>query len=935
MIHRPFGGVHCYRRISDRATRVVVHAFPMSQLSKVAASGYLNSAGAYAMTDGKTAYIGETRRPSRRLSEHAADPAKEFARDVFVIGGCEGAGFDKLLVVDLQYRLTRLALAAGVVNVWKAANPPEPDLTDAERATHDRIATDAMRMLVDAGCRIFEPAVQPPTLAREPASVDEAMTDDVADAADSEPMAIGVSTVPIGSEEFELRYSDLFRPGLLGVGTVRRERRLRGKIGDQRQRGIADEVAPRGSGTGGRAGDDSRRDRPPSPHGGYQLPVDVDRGESRRRRSFRGQVGAARPIAGHAAYLAHVRLTSRRSASALRVSPVRRSTFNTFSPSRCVASKRTRVRLDNPFRTNSIGARPAPGAKEVAHLKQNTEDRETDKPARKTSSKLGAGSADAHSDQPEFEEDDGEVRTVHRPAWLPKSPTELVVGATFDASVPRKLRRRLMGGKALAVIVIVPATTWVKPVAAYVRSTFGNQWRLQARDESDRKRDAAASAEVALDLSKGLCVMGVTVDEKLLPTALRSAADIVIRLAPPDGCALRKAISGFARRSPGKLDRGIAAGLELAEIVAAFRPGQGPGAIVRRLDAARRSHDEPIERVPDLATAVEYGEARTWAMDLAKDIADFKDSKLDWRHLNRGICLHSRNPGLGKSLFSKVVAQACGNAPLISTSAGDWFSHGSGHLHTVVQHFREAVSKANALAAPIAFLAIEEVDAAVPDRSTLSHHARDYFNILVSDILTTFDSTLASDSRIILLASTNQIDRVDPALLRPGRLEKIVEIPLPDAAGALNILSFHLDGEIQDDLSSLGPLLAGRTGADIMYLVRSARRAARHAGRSLTLADIERAVLPIEHIPAARLFRMSVHESAHAVAAVALRIGKVRHVVLQDREDASGETTVDFLDDDLPTRADLEDRIVATLAARTAERLFTGNVSVGSGGHLE
>jgi hypothetical protein len=147
------------------------------------------------------------------LSDHAADPAKEFARDVFVVGGCEGASFDKLLVVDLQYRLTRLALAAGVVNVWKSANPPEPDLTDAERATHDRIAADAMRMLVDAGCRIFEPAVQAPTPAREPAPAEDAMPDDAVDAADCEPMAIGVSTVPIGSEEFELRYSDIFARG--------------------------------------------------------------------------------------------------------------------------------------------------------------------------------------------------------------------------------------------------------------------------------------------------------------------------------------------------------------------------------------------------------------------------------------------------------------------------------------------------------------------------------------------------------------------------------------------------------------------------------------------------------------------------------------------------------------------------------------------------
>jgi hypothetical protein len=216
VVHRPFGGVHGYRRVSDPATRVVVHAFPIAELSKVAAAGYLNTAGAYVMTDGRVAYLGETRRPSRRLTDHAADSAKEFAREIFVVGGCLGAAFEKLLVVDLQFRLTRLALKVGTVTVWKQANPPEPDLSDAERATHDRIAADALRLLHDAGCRIFDPVVAPPV--HPPAPVEEAVPDETADAADSEPISIGVSTVPVGSSEFELRYSDLWARGYWVAG---------------------------------------------------------------------------------------------------------------------------------------------------------------------------------------------------------------------------------------------------------------------------------------------------------------------------------------------------------------------------------------------------------------------------------------------------------------------------------------------------------------------------------------------------------------------------------------------------------------------------------------------------------------------------------------------------------------------------------------------
>jgi hypothetical protein len=211
VIHRPFGGVLGYRRISDRASRVAVHAFHMEELPRLAAAGLLSTPGAYVMTDHRTAYIGESRRPSRRLSEHAADPAKNFARDVFVVGGCEGAAFDKLLAVDLQYRLTHSAVEAGSVTVWKGTNPPEPDLTDAERATHDRIAADALRLLHDAGCRIFHPVIDPGA----PAQPEEALPDD---AADSEPMAIGVSTVPLDSQEFELRYGGLWARGYWAAG---------------------------------------------------------------------------------------------------------------------------------------------------------------------------------------------------------------------------------------------------------------------------------------------------------------------------------------------------------------------------------------------------------------------------------------------------------------------------------------------------------------------------------------------------------------------------------------------------------------------------------------------------------------------------------------------------------------------------------------------
>ncbi|GAA0027243.1 MULTISPECIES: AAA family ATPase [Bradyrhizobium] len=539
------------------------------------------------------------------------------------------------------------------------------------------------------------------------------------------------------------------------------------------------------------------------------------------------------------------------------------------------------------------------------------------------------GPADA---EPGEQEGDAVPTPSRRPRKPRGSATDIVVGAALEAATTVAVRRRLARGQALAVVVIVPGPAWVAPVAAYVKSEFGSRWCFHTRDGTDRKRDDAGSVEAARDLSRGFCVMGVAYDEKLLPASLQSAADIVIHIASPDGTVVRRAITRFVRRSPGELDPQIAAGLDLPEIVAAFRPDQGAKDVVRRLEAARRSHTGSSERVPVLATAVEYGEAQRWGLDLARDIADFRNGKIAWRDVDRGICLHSP-PGFGKSWFARVLAQGCG-VPLVSTSAGSWFANGPGFLDSVVKECRKSHALAVAMAAPVSIWHIDEVDAAVPERANMSDRAQEWWNVLVSDILNIVDSALAArDAKLVVIGSCNNINRVDSALLRPGRLEKVVALDPPDAAGITNILAFHLQGELAgEDLAEVGAVMEGSTPAEVMHMVRTARRAARYAGRGLAIADLVYAAMPHETHPPARLFRMAIHESAHAVILLALAAGTVRHVSLASTGDAGGRTSVLYADDDLATRKAIEDRATVGLAARAAERLFTGSVSTGAGG---
>jgi hypothetical protein len=207
VIHRPFGGTEAYRRLTDRACRVSVQAFPMAELSVLAAAGLLSAPGVYILADGSTSYVGESVRPARRLSDHAADPMKGFARDVLLVTGSEGAPFDKALLLDLQARFAARIRDVGLRSIWGLC-PTEIEVAAEDRSTNDRIFADAVRLIYDTGCRFLDPSSRQAsheTTERPPATND--------DASDAGPIEIGVSTTPVGMREYELRYDAVWARG--------------------------------------------------------------------------------------------------------------------------------------------------------------------------------------------------------------------------------------------------------------------------------------------------------------------------------------------------------------------------------------------------------------------------------------------------------------------------------------------------------------------------------------------------------------------------------------------------------------------------------------------------------------------------------------------------------------------------------------------------
>jgi ATP-dependent Zn protease len=146
-------------------------------------------------------------------------------------------------------------------------------------------------------------------------------------------------------------------------------------------------------------------------------------------------------------------------------------------------------------------------------------------------------------------------------------------------------------------------------------------------------------------------------------------------------------------------------------------------------------------------------------------------------------------------------------------------------------------------------------------------------------------------------------------------------------------MRFHLGESFKDvDITDVARFAEGATPAEIMAMVRAARRTARHAERDLLLEDLHEQVAGTEIMSPALLRRISVHESTHAVISIALGAGEVHHVLLSTRGKSGGHTKVIPNDDDLPTLGAIESRVISILAAGVAEDLIIGDVSTGSGG---
>ncbi|MFG1419985.1 AAA family ATPase [Xanthobacter sp. V0B-10] len=375
----------------------------------------------------------------------------------------------------------------------------------------------------------------------------------------------------------------------------------------------------------------------------------------------------------------------------------------------------------------------------------------------------------------------------------------------------------------------------------------------------------------------------------------------------------------FEALTPAQIDVAFAYGLTAAECngrLAAFAP-------VPLTEAVMPSAQDEA-KPSTLRELRAFGAATDWGLQLADDLAAFKAGHLSWSEVDRGALLYGA-PGVGKTTFARTLAATC-DVPLITTSVAQW--NARDHLGATLKKIREDFAEA-AKAAP-SILFIDEIDG-VGDRNQIGDRHREYWTQIVNCVLESLDG---ADRRqgVVVVGACNDPGRVDPALRRPGRLDRSIRIPLPDAE-TLEVLYRHYLGADLPGLD-LGPLAAisdGRTGAEVEQLVRQARRSARRERRPLALYDLVNEVRGnAQSMSPDTMWRIVVHEAGHAVVAIVLNIAP--NITVSVGNGKLGATRFERPADIIDTRATALNIVRHALAGRAAEEVIIGDVSGGSGG---
>ena len=306
----------------------------------------------------------------------------------------------------------------------------------------------------------------------------------------------------------------------------------------------------------------------------------------------------------------------------------------------------------------------------------------------------------------------------------------------------------------------------------------------------------------------------------------------------------------------------------------------------------------------------------------------------------KGILLYGK-PGTGKTLIAKAIAGEA-NVPFISMSGSEFIEMFAG---LGASRVRKLFEKAKKISPCIVF--IDEIDA-IGSRRTSNSGAESENNQTLNQLLVEMDG-FESNETIIVLAATNRPEMLDKALLRPGRFDRQITIPAPDLLGREEILKLYTkDKKIADDvnLREIAGDTAGFTGAELSNLLNEAAIiATRNNHNAIDKSDIEAAVKKItvglekhNRVVSEKDKKLTAyHEAGHAVVSKFLETqDNVKEISIIPRGLAGGYTMYKTNEDKYyVSKTELEEKMIALLGGRAAEKIALNDISTGASNDIE
>ena len=306
----------------------------------------------------------------------------------------------------------------------------------------------------------------------------------------------------------------------------------------------------------------------------------------------------------------------------------------------------------------------------------------------------------------------------------------------------------------------------------------------------------------------------------------------------------------------------------------------------------------------------------------------------------KGILLYGK-PGTGKTLIAKAIAGEA-DVPFISMSGSEFIEMFAG---LGASRVRKLFDKARKLSPCIVF--IDEIDA-IGSRRTSNSGAESENNQTLNQLLVEMDG-FSSEETIIVLAATNRPEMLDKALLRPGRFDRQVTIPAPDLSGREAILKIHSkDKKLADDVSlyNIAEDTAGFTGAELANILNEAAIiATKKEHDAITNADLDEAVKKVtvglektsRKISEKDKKLTAYHEAGHAIVSQFLPTQTaVKEVSIIPRGMAGGYTMYKSDEDKYYiSKTEMQEKLIALLGGRAAEKLILDDISTGASNDLE